>query len=389
MKHDALAAAAALSDADLVARLQHLAARARNDTVEMVAHLSELDARGLHLAEGYGSLFVYCTTALRLSEHEAYNRVVAARLARAFPSILHGLGDGAVNLTTLRLLAPLINADNHDDLLARAAGRSKREVEALVASLAPQPDVVPRIQRLTTRSRSAEESASANDAETLPHSMETRPALASAPFSTPMIEVEHPRSDPAPVEVPQANGDDARRAMTAPVHPAPVGLTVLAPLSSSRYRLQCTIGEGAHTDLRLAQDLLRREIPNGDPGAIIERALALLVAQIAKEKTAATSMPGPARSATPGARHIPASVKRAVWLRDRGQCAFVAKAGRRCAERAFLELHHIHPFALGGEGTVSNISLRCRRHNTYEAQMDFSPRALGTTERAFAPGAVR
>jgi len=147
-------------------------------------------------------------------------------------------------------------------------------------------------------------------------------------------------------------------------------------------------GEGAQADLRLAQDLLRREIPDGDPGAIIERALALLVAQIAKEKTAATSMPRPARSARPGSRHIPASVKRAVWVRDRGQCAFVAKPGRRCAERALLELHHVQPFALGGEATVSNISLRCRRHNTYEAQMDFGPLAHGKAGRGIIPAGV-
>ena len=145
MRNDALAAAASLSNADLLARLQLLAARTRGDTVEMVAHLSELEVRGIHLGEGYGSLFVYCTDALRLSEHEAYNRVVAAKTARAFPLILDGLADGALNLTTVRLLAPLITAENHRDLLARAAGLSKRQVEALVASLAPKPDVVSHI----------------------------------------------------------------------------------------------------------------------------------------------------------------------------------------------------------------------------------------------------
>jgi len=33
---------------------------------------------------------------------------------------------------------------------------------------------------------------------------------------------------------------------------------------------------------------------------------------------------------------VPASVKRAVWLRDGGRCAFVANNGRRCAARGFL-----------------------------------------------------
>ena len=64
-------------------------------------------------------------------------------------------------------------------------------------------------------------------------------------------------------------------------------------------------------------------------------------------------------------------MKRAVWLRDRGQCAFAARGGRRCGERAFPELHHIQPFAMGGEASVGNISLRCRRHNVYEAELVF------------------
>jgi hypothetical protein len=63
-------------------------------TVELVAHLAELDARRLYLGEGYGSLFAYCTGALRLAEHAAYNRIETARLARRFPVVLNGLADG-------------------------------------------------------------------------------------------------------------------------------------------------------------------------------------------------------------------------------------------------------------------------------------------------------
>ena len=71
--------------------------------------------------------------------------------------------------------------------------------------------------------------------------------------------------------------------------------------------------------------------------------------------------------------HIPAEVKRGVWLRDLGLCAFVGTNGRRCAERGFLEFHHVHPYAAGGEATVENVQLRCRRHNAYEARAYFGP----------------
>jgi hypothetical protein len=43
---------------------------------------------------------------------------------------------------------------------------------------------------------------------------------------------------------------------------------------------------------------------------------------------------------------------------------------------SFLELHHIQPHALDGPATVGNIALRCRRHNQYEGEVIFGPRAL-------------
>ena len=75
-------------------------------------------------------------------------------------------------------------------------------------------------------------------------------------------------------------------------------------------------------------------------------------------------------------RHIPNDVKREVWRRDAGQCAYVAPSGQRCAERTFLELHHVQPYAQHGPATAANIALRCRRHNQYEAELVFGPRRI-------------
>jgi hypothetical protein len=49
----------------------------------------------------------------------------------------------------------------------------------------------------------------------------------------------------------------------------------------------------------------------------------------------------------------------------------VLDAAGQCAERGFLELHHVVPFAEGGEATTGNIELRCRAHNAYEAVLSF------------------
>jgi hypothetical protein len=80
-------------------------------------------------------------------------------------------------------------------------------------------------------------------------------------------------------------------------------------------------------------------------------------------------------------RHIARAVARAVFLRDQGQCSFVGSNAKRCCERGLLELHHVVPFARGGEASVENIRLVCRAHNSLLAEHDFG-RAHVRSKRA-------
>ena len=87
-------------------------------------------------------------------------------------------------------------------------------------------------------------------------------------------------------------------------------------------------------------------------------------------------------------RTIPRWVRRAVWRRDGGRCAFVSRDGRRCTERHFLQYHHIIPWALGGPATEENISLRCRCHNQYESEVVFGPGVRETQDPRRASGTL-
>jgi hypothetical protein len=151
MNTNLLAIAAQLSDDALRAKVKVLAQRSHEVTVELIAHLAVLEVRKLHCSEGPGSLFRYCTEILRFSEAAACNRIKAARAARRFPVILDLLADGSVNLTTVRLLAPHLRPENHRAILAEATGMTRRQVDRLVARLAPQPDVPPSIRKLPAR----------------------------------------------------------------------------------------------------------------------------------------------------------------------------------------------------------------------------------------------
>jgi hypothetical protein len=146
----------------------------------------------------------------------------------------------------------------------------------------------------------------------------------------------------------------------------------VTPLAPERYMLQVTVTPETHDKLRRAQALARHLLPNGAVGAILDRALTLLIDHLERRRFA--SVPSPRLSpgeSTASGRHIPAAVRRAVWQRDEGRCAFVGRTGR-CRETAFLEFHHVAPYALGGAATADNIQLRCRAHNQYEARLVFT-----------------
>src|SRR5882724_5572476 len=142
MKTNLLVTASALSDQDLLARLETLAGKEREASVELLAHLAALDTRKmLYAARGYGSLFSYCTQALRLSEDAACNRIEAARACRRFPQILELLASGFLTLTSVRLLAPHLTPENHESVLQKARHRTRREIEALDTEQGQSSDV--------------------------------------------------------------------------------------------------------------------------------------------------------------------------------------------------------------------------------------------------------
>jgi hypothetical protein len=151
MNTNILTIANGLSDRDLLTRLDALAGREREACAELIAHLAALDSRpSLYAGEGYGSLFNYCTQALWLSEDAACSRIEAARVCRRFPIIVELLASGELTLTAVRLLGRHLTRENHQAVLAKAARRSRAQIEALVAELAPQPDVLSSVRKLST-----------------------------------------------------------------------------------------------------------------------------------------------------------------------------------------------------------------------------------------------
>jgi 5-methylcytosine-specific restriction endonuclease McrA len=62
--------------------------------------------------------------------------------------------------------------------------------------------------------------------------------------------------------------------------------------------------------------------------------------------------------------HIPAALKRRVWIRCESRCVYVdSTTGRVCGSTAFLDIDHILPLSRGGTNVEANLRLACASHN--------------------------
>src|SRR5438105_10323722 len=127
-----------LSDQALLHAAPEAAAHDRTRTAVLLAHIAEIHARGLYAQAGFPSMYEYCVRELKLSDDAALKRLRAARVARTFPAIFPALEAGRLHLTAVVRLKPYLTDENAPELLALAEGRSKSELEQLLAERFPK-----------------------------------------------------------------------------------------------------------------------------------------------------------------------------------------------------------------------------------------------------------
>src|SRR3954465_510337 len=224
------AAVASLGNVELLAATREILRRGCVVEADLLVHLAEIEERRLHSEMAFPTMFAFCVDELGFSEDQAYNRTTVARAARRVPAMLDSLRSGAVHLTGVPLLARCLTEENHRDLLAEAAGKSKRQIEEIVARLDPKPPV--------------------------PGSVRKHPVRKSA---TPEMTLTAPGT------------------AVAPSAPAREQRGVVAPLSEDTFRVRFTASRALRDKLRRAQDLLRHREPSADLAAIFETALDSLI----------------------------------------------------------------------------------------------------------------
>lgn len=341
-----------LGDADLVREVRFLADRARHNEFRLLTCLSEFDSRRLCLEEGYRSAYDFCVSALGFDEQEAYRRIRAARIIRGFPEACAALQARKITISSLVVLSPWLQKDNAAAWIKIAEGKSKRELEALVAARypqAPQPDLVRNLP-----------------AESM--------VVSSAPPTA--FEVEAPPSQTVENEALSASGGS--------VVPLDGGPAQMIPITADRVRVGFDAAAALAQMIERMRQLLRHKYPEGRLEDLIreavsdyldrkdpERKLELKAAKSAvgalvfgTVNDAEERLPSRAVRAWSNGRYIPAKVKSAVWARDKGACAWRKPDGSACGSKDWIEYDHIKPYARGGRSDdPRNLRLVCRQHN--------------------------
>ena len=137
------------SDSQLLTQIKNLATTERKITLEILHFLKELDRRRLHCGLGYSSLFTFCVKELHYSESQAYRRIQAMRALSEIPEIESKIEKGKLSIATVSQVQSFfqnqtkvqkegIRPGVKIDVLKLVEGKSKREVEKILTSIAPQ-----------------------------------------------------------------------------------------------------------------------------------------------------------------------------------------------------------------------------------------------------------
>jgi hypothetical protein len=269
----------------LTERLRSLAGEERHVQADFLVHLDALDRRRGYAELGYPSLWEFCLRALHLREGAAGRRIGAMRVLRRFPSLVEALREGKLCLSTLCVLGPVLTPENVEEVVARAAFRTKAETDAIAAAVKPRVAPVDGVRRLA-----GERPAKARTA-----SVELAAAVQS--MLGPMQEE---RELPTPAAARETPPEPALAATSGPVDPRPdagdLADTVVRPgldveplrleppprrvsraevraVAESQWSLRVTLDGEAKRDLETLTNLLAHTIPDGNLAAVLKEAL--------------------------------------------------------------------------------------------------------------------
>jgi len=163
----------------------------------------------------------------------------------------------------------------------------------------------------------------------------------------------------------------------AKVSPRPQVQERVQAVSGNRFKIQQGIDSKDFDKLKRVQDLLsqklKKHINREEAIALaldffLEKNDPVIKAKKQQKKISNTKTTLLGQS-TNTRKPIPSSIKHLVQLRDKGQCVFIhPHTKERCANRRWIDLHHIVPISKGGSNKVSNLMILCKAHHQWHHQ---------------------
>ena len=459
---------AALSDQRLLQRIKELSAVEQHLKVVVIDHLRELERRRLYLSLGFSSLFEYAVRELGYSDAAAWRRIKAMRLCVEVKGARGRIQDGTLTLNAAAELqhaferqerkqggggsgpqagvrsvpapngaaadgatpiaepdaAPLLGAAERESLVARAAGKSTRQVKEMLADV--DPELAGPADRMRPLGAGRWELKAVIDDDCRSGLEQLKgllshvdPQMTVGQLLGRVVQEAVERHDPsrprgrrrsrrtgnvagaaeetsAPKDAPGPDAAAAQRAAK------PAGITTSAAKGQQADSEHLRVAAAAWAEAAAPS---ATSAPKADSAPLRQEETSAPKAESAAMRHDETSAPksaGPDSAARPrlaGARAvgrdqdggeqgagwlgrkgggvaaaqprvrgrgIPAAVRRQVWERDRGCCSYVDRgSGRRCGSRHLLEIDHVFPYALGGGADLDNLRLLCAAHHRH------------------------
>jgi len=301
--------------------------------VMVLMYLREMDRRRLYLELGYPSMFVFCTEHLGYSRSAACRRIKAARCIGKYPEAAVILQKGETSVSTLAMIAGVINSENRQEILNRIRGRSYREAEEELARRRPVRRAPERIKTVFTLK---------------PENKNTK--------STPDVgSGEKSAGSSAENRIPERSGEKKGNMKV-----------------QKEYRLEFVVGEKTMKKINRAKSLLSTKYPKGIKLELLfDELLDNYLEENDPERRTERKSNKPETDNNTRTRHIPQRIKDEVYRRDGGRCSFRGRDGKRCGSRWNLQYDHIVPYGKGGDNSPENLRLLCAEHNQLMAEREY------------------
>ena len=368
--------------------------------VRLIAHISEVSLRRLHVKLGHPTLFQYCVNRLGLPEGCVWLKTQVSGCCRRHPQILDALIDRRLSLSVAGHLSRHLTEKNREHLIAECSGMTTREVKEYLVRLAPKKPVSSGVREsrcaqaaastdtessTTTDDPTVSEPSATTDDPTVSEPSATNDA-STAPDATTTSRTDNdgdaagsssprPRSSVEPCQHKLFNlRFAADRDFIDKVERAAyvVGLNqAFRNLAQLFERSLDTLLEKHDPELRQARRERKRQRAGSKRGTTESPAAEPAAAEPAAAEPAATATPSPVANGSPPApersRYIPEELRDRLLIRAGHRCEYRSVDGHRCTERTRLAIDHIVPFALRGTNDETNLRVLCHAHNRLHA----------------------